>query len=67
MRAYIGDMRQRLGVKEDDTSQDERIELMTPMQRLRLLCGWNFGDPSWASHIIAWAEDAGFKISNGEG
>ena len=67
MRAYIGDMRQRLGVKKNDASQDTRIEAMSPMQRLRLLCGWNLGHPSWASTIVEWVKDSGFEISDGEG
>jgi hypothetical protein len=62
MRYYIGDMRQRLGVDKDDTSQDEKIERMRPIERLQLVCGWNLGDPSWATQFIAWAEDSGFKI-----
>jgi hypothetical protein len=63
MRAYIGDMRQRLGLKADDTKLDEEIEKMSPEARLALLCGWHFGDPGWASTFIEWAKDAGFKVS----
>lgn len=59
---YIGCMRRRLGLEENDPSRDELIEAMTPMQRLELICGWHLGDPSFASQIIAWAKDAGFTI-----
>lgn len=63
---YIEEMRQRLGVEAADTTKDSMIEKMTPEGRLRLLCGWRLGDPSWASSFLDWAEDAGFKISNHE-
>jgi hypothetical protein len=61
-RAYIGDMRQRLGLEEDDASRDAQIEAMPPMERLKLVCGWHLGDPGWAGHFLDWARDAGFKI-----
>ena len=59
---YIRDMRQRLGLEPDETRGDDAIRSMTPMERFKLLCGWHFGDPSWASTVIAWAKDVGFKI-----
>lgn len=61
-RLYIDDMRQRLGLEKGDTRHDGRIEKMTPLERFRLLCGWHFGDPAWASHVLGWAKDAGYKI-----
>lgn len=64
VRVYIEDMRQRLGVEPNDTSQDVRIEAMTPFQRLKLLCGWYLGDPAWASHILEWAKDSGFSVDD---
>jgi hypothetical protein len=63
-RNYIGDMRQRLGLEPDDTSRDCHIEGMTPMERLRLLCGWNLGDPDWAQSVIAWVTYAGFTVKS---
>jgi hypothetical protein len=61
-RLHIGQMRQRLGLKPDDKSQDDRIEKMQPIDRLKLLCGWHLGDPAWAHQFLNWARDAGFKI-----
>ena len=61
-RIYIYAMRQRLGLEEGDTSRDNDIENMDPHQRLRLICGWYLGDPSWASTVIEWAKDAGFEV-----
>ena len=62
-RLYIGDMRQRLGLEEDDTRRDDEIEKMSPRDRFRLLCGWHLGHPNWAHTILDWAKDAGLKIS----
>ena len=62
MRAYIKDMRRRLGLNADDTSRDADLEAMSPNDRLRLLCGYHLGDPGWVDTFLAWARDAGFKI-----
>lgn len=59
---FIKEMRARLGVSMNDTSRDADIAKMSPMERLRLLAGWNLGDPGWAATFIAWAKDCGFKI-----
>lgn len=61
-RAYIGDMRQRLGLDEDDSSRDEKIEEMTAEQRLGLIAGWNLGYSDWAGTILRWVRDAGFEV-----
>ncbi len=62
-RAHISEMRQRLGLKEDDDSRDVLIEEMTPEQRLRLICGWHLGDSEWAETFLDWARDAGYEIT----
>ena len=59
---YIEQMRQRLGLGPGDESRDTEIEKMSPMDRLRLLCGWHIGDPNWAQSFMNWATDSGFKI-----
>lgn len=61
---YIKEMRQRLGLEEDDTSRDAEIEDMTPIRRFNLLCGWYLGDIAWAQTIIDWQRDAGFTITS---
>jgi len=58
----IGEMRERLGLKEDDTSRDKAIEAMEPESRLRLLAGWHLGDPSWAGRFIRWARTCGYEV-----
>lgn len=63
MKFYIEDMRQRLGLEPDDASRDDYIESLQPIERLKMLCGWHIGDPSWAHAFIAWAEDAGFSVT----
>lgn len=42
---------------------DKRIAALTPLDRLAHLCGWTFGDPSWARWFISTARDVGFKVS----
>lgn len=61
---YIKEMRQRLGLEEDDPKRDAEIEDMAPMRRFALLCGWFLGDPSWATTVVEWARDAGLKITS---
>lgn len=62
MRQYIKDMRQRLGIEEDDDSRDGYIEGLSPMERLKLICGWNLGHPGHAAHILDWVKDAGYTV-----
>jgi hypothetical protein len=62
MFSYIHDMRQRLGLEPNDESRDDYIKSKTPMQRLRMLCGWHLGDENWASNFVEWAKDAGFDV-----
>ena len=45
---YLEEMRQRLGLDENDTAKDEAIADMTPMQRVQLIAGWLHGDNFWA-------------------
>lgn len=61
---YIKDMRGRLGLEENDTSRDAYIEGLEPIQRLRLIAGWNLGYDEWAHKIMDWVRDAGFKIKD---
>lgn len=62
---YIREMRQRLGLEEDDPRRDSDIDKMSPNDRFRLLCGWFLGDSVWASTILSWAKDARMKIEDG--
>lgn len=60
---YVDDLRQRLGLEPDDTSQDAIIEKMTPMQRVRMLAGWHLGDPSWADTFRVYFESQGLYLT----
>jgi hypothetical protein len=62
-RRYISDMRQRLGLKPDDTSRDADIEKMSPKERLALIAGWHLGYRGWEHTILNWVQDAGFKLT----
>lgn len=59
---YIKELRQRAGVEEDDTSMDAKIERMSPMQRVKMLAGWELGDPGWTGRFKDWFESQGFIV-----
>lgn len=46
-------MRQRLGLKENDTIRDIKIVKMTPFERVKLLAGWYDGN---SERAIIWKE-----------
>jgi hypothetical protein len=61
-------IRGRLGVEEDDPSKDEEILRMTPLQRVRLIAGWELGDEGWADTFKSWFEGQGLYLTtNPEG
>jgi hypothetical protein len=41
-------LRERLGLEDDDTSRDSEINAREPMENLRELSAWEFGDSGWA-------------------
>lgn len=55
-------IRQREGLKKDDTSEDDRIEKMSPLRKFRRVMGWEFGSDYWADRALEWAKDCGYKI-----
>jgi hypothetical protein len=59
----IESMRQRLGLKEDDTSRDAFILKKTPMERVRLLAGWHHGSESWADEWKETFEGQGLYLT----
>lgn len=49
----LGDIRQRLGAKnEEDTSFDKTIEMMSTRDIVAAEYGWELGDNSWGYNII---------------
>lgn len=52
-------LRQRINVKENDSSQDDRIYQMSPKHIVRHMAGWELGNPSWADVIAGWMKAAG--------
>ena len=62
MNQYIEEMRGRLGLKENDDSQDEIILAKDPMDRVALIAGWVLGDDDWAWEFKDWCESQGLKI-----
>ena len=60
---YVEEMRQRLGLKPDDTSKDEEIEKLSPFQRVRLIAGWYLGHPDWADTFKEYCESQGIYLT----
>ena len=55
-------LRQRLGLEEDDQSRDESIQAMSPRERVRMLSGWELGDPTWADVFESWFREQGLVL-----
>jgi len=63
---YLEEIRQRLGLEENDNSRDESIEQMEPIERVRLLAGWFLGDGNWADTFVEWLESQGLYLTKEE-
>jgi len=48
----LGDIRERLGIEENETFMDDKINRMDAKKIAELWSGWNLGDESWAREII---------------
>lgn len=59
-------LRQRKGLDEIDDSKDELISKTHPLEVFEEVLGWELGDSSWASTIIGWLKDCGFKVELNE-
>lgn len=47
-------VRLQLGANDNfDTSMDEKIKKMTPMQIMKIWSKWHIGDETWAMQIIS--------------
>ena len=60
---YVDVMRQRLGLKKDDTRKDKVIESMEPMERVRLIAGWYHGNGLWADTYKEYFESQGIYLT----
>lgn len=47
----LGNLRERLGVDDDDDSKDAVIAAMTPEQQVRELVAWETGDDGLAGYV----------------
>lgn len=63
---YVGELRQRLGLEEDDPSRDDYILSLTPMRRVRMLSGWTLGDETWAETFQDWCNSQGIYWTTDE-
>jgi hypothetical protein len=55
-------LRQRHDLEEYDTSIDDELKKMVPLDALRECCAWQIGDPLWATWFISVANGCGYKI-----
>lgn len=53
------DLRQLENLEPDDTRKDGLIKSRDPMDNLRNLSIWEFGDPSWADTFAMWMKGLG--------
>jgi hypothetical protein len=53
-RRMMKALRGRRDLEYNDSSQDEKILKMTPVQIVRECVAWELGDPSWADQIAHW-------------
>jgi len=60
---YVEEMRQRLGLDENDKSKDLEIEEMEPLERVALIAGYELGDSSWAHTFKEWCESQGLYLT----
>jgi len=56
---YIEEIRQRIGLDKDDTSQDDIILEATPFRRVQLIAGWYLGSEDWANTFKEYCESQG--------
>jgi hypothetical protein len=54
-------LRGRRGLEENDTSLDEEILKMDPVEVVQECSAWYLGDSSWASIIAGWIVASGAK------
>lgn len=58
----VGTVRASLGDDEFDEKNDEHINGLSPISRLRLMLGYELGDREWAGVILGWAKACGIEI-----
>lgn len=56
-------LRERLGLDENDKSRDSEISSRLPIDNLRELSAWEFGDPSWADWFVQRMQALGVKTT----
>lgn len=55
-------IRQRYGLDETDTSQDEEFNKESPEWAFAHVCGWELGDPTWSTTIFDWLSACGLEV-----
>lgn len=52
-------LRGRSRLEENDTTQDEALVDLSPLEIVRQCAGWYLGDPSWAVTFAKWFKAVG--------
>ena len=60
---YIDSMRQRLGLKPNDSSKDAYIGSLSLFERVRLIAGWEHGDEGWPDTWRDYFESQGLYLT----
>jgi hypothetical protein len=56
-------LRKRSGLKHDDFSQDANFASLQPLEKLRMLAGWELGYSEWADNYVRWARDCNVQVT----
>lgn len=57
-------LRQREGLKKDDTSKDEFINAMSSLEAFGEVLIWNLGHRGWPDTIIGWMKSCGVRTED---
>lgn len=60
---YVEEMRQRLGLDENDSCKDKYIESISPLERVRLIAGWYLGGGGWADTFVEYFKSQGLYLT----
>ena len=52
-------LRMRRDLDKNDTSMDQELNDLSPIEKLREIVAWELGDPNWADQILEWAKYCG--------
>lgn len=60
---YKGELRQRLGLESDDSSEDEYLVNLNSLKRFKMLLAWHLGSEDYFYKIVDWMSSQGLCIA----